>query len=187
MEKPFSDTIYQIAFFGQLPDTLFNGELGYTGTDTTWQYGLICWGALEFLPSFPPLPESIRLRFTFASDSLAVPADGWMLDNMEAWPEIIHTVKDLEGMMETAATVVVYPNPASRFVNIVSITKGEGELSIRLVGLNGQIYGERLHGKVAKGIYADSFDLQGTQQIPNVLIVQVQMNNKTISKKIVRF
>ncbi|MEZ4918954.1 MAG: hypothetical protein R2792_07575 [Saprospiraceae bacterium] len=120
-ENIFSDTVYQIVFFGDGSiDTLWNGELGFTGTSDDWQMGLICWGALDYLPTVPPLPERIELRFSFDSDSMATPGDGWMLDNLEAWPEVIHTVKELESMMEAEEAHRIYPNPASDYINVVS-------------------------------------------------------------------
>lgn len=67
------------------PDTLSNGQLGFTGTSGDalggphWVWSSFCW-----VQNGIPLPDTLQLRFTFFSDSSAMSRDGWMIDDKEA-------------------------------------------------------------------------------------------------------
>lgn len=85
-----------------IPDTLFNGELGFKGnydSDTMYMFfEYIVIKAYTFSP---------RFRFTFISDSLSQPNDGWMIDNIVfgsymGWGSVNENLSH---------SINIYPNP----------------------------------------------------------------------------
>ncbi len=103
---------YVYNFFGfdfQNVDTLSNGKVGFTGTDSLMRNVWLCLDA-----SWLSLQDSVRFRFTLVSDSVDNSNEGWLLDNMKLSTTIIHTLneKELEEYMQ------VYPNPTNGVLNI---------------------------------------------------------------------
>jgi len=90
------------------PDTLSNGHLGFTGegpAGANWIWSSFCW-----VQTGIPLPDTLRLRFTFYTDSAATPGDGWMLDDFEYMVYMAHPISEFmrkDHYFETA------PNPVT--------------------------------------------------------------------------
>lgn len=85
-----------------VPDTLFNGELGFNGNydaDTMYMFfEYIVIKSNQFSP---------RFRFTFISDSLAQPNDGWLIDNI-----VFGDYTGFGGVEENLSrSITIYPNP----------------------------------------------------------------------------
>ena len=101
------DTIFNPVLMHDLDTTtLFNGELGFSRTDTDWQKIAFCWTSytMEYL-------SEIHLRFTFRSDSIAEARDGWIIDQFIVYETIID---ELEGSDLNGASLRhgrLYPNP----------------------------------------------------------------------------
>jgi hypothetical protein len=96
-------------FFGynnQNIDTLPNGELGFTGIDTVGNSIWLCFRWSTF-----PLDsiKYLQFRFTFVSDSVDTGQDGWMIDNFELTPSVVHTLQKFEGQ---GLSMDVSPVPA---------------------------------------------------------------------------
>jgi len=104
---------YVYNFYGFDPmnaDTLLSGDMAFTGTDTAWKNVWLCFD-LSWM-SF--MPDTIRFRFTLASDSVGNGREGWMIDNMVAYITGIHTVNETE----QEKYMVVEPNPTTGRVDI---------------------------------------------------------------------
>lgn len=101
----FSENLYSTS------DTLFNGELGFSGNSNGWveskfQYGI-----------FPVkwYGDTVIVRFNYISDSIADVAEGWMVD------DIVLNFVDLGGEVhefERPDGFTVYPNPASNYISV---------------------------------------------------------------------
>lgn len=91
-------------------DTLANGKIGFTGTDSTWKDIWLCYD-LSWLSGNL---DSLMIRHTFISDSVAESMDGWMMDNFEVVLTIRHTIA--EGPQREF--IKVFPVPASDRINI---------------------------------------------------------------------
>lgn len=91
-------------------DTLATGEYAFSGTDSLWRDVWLCYD-LSFLTTWI---DTIRVRYTFISDSINNNKEGWMIDNMNAHVTMLHPVK------ENVSTEYfnVYPNPAKNIVNV---------------------------------------------------------------------
>ncbi|MCW3071833.1 MAG: hypothetical protein JWO44_1723 [Bacteroidetes bacterium] len=100
-------------FFGYDPqnqDTLSTGEYAFSGTDSTWRDVWLCYD----MSWMSTVVDSIKVRFTFKSDSVNNNREGWMIDNMNAHVTIIHPVKEVG----SADYFNIYPNPAKNIINI---------------------------------------------------------------------
>ncbi len=97
-----------VGFYG-LTDFLPNNRIGFSGKSNGWQHAEIhfhCW-AFKTYPTF-------LLRFTFVSDSIHNPKDGWMIDNL-----FINGTGICASLDENALTKVkAYPNPFSHKTRI---------------------------------------------------------------------
>jgi hypothetical protein len=104
---------YVYNFFGfpaENQDTLLTGEYAFSGTDSTWEDVWLCYN-LSWMGS---TADSVKVRFTFKSDSSAASNEGWMIDNLNVHVTIIHPVKEVEG----SDYFNVYPNPAKNILHI---------------------------------------------------------------------
>ncbi|MFT6746875.1 MAG: hypothetical protein ACJAZ2_001220 [Glaciecola sp.] len=96
-------------------DTLNDGKIGFSGTDTTWRNIWVCYDA-NYLQNI----DTLILKYTFDShDSNSgakqvLAGEGWMLDNFRSSITIAHTAKEV--LMESYQEV--YPNPSSGKINI---------------------------------------------------------------------
>ncbi|HEX8517564.1 MAG TPA: T9SS type A sorting domain-containing protein [Bacteroidia bacterium] len=104
---------YVYNFFGfeeENVDTLASGEYAFSGTDSTWKDIWLCYNMSWLWGS----ADSVKVRFTFKSDSLVSGKEGWMIDNMNTHFTFAHPVKEVTMSDEFN----VYPNPASNRINI---------------------------------------------------------------------
>lgn len=92
-----------------LPDTLSNGEVGFTGLSGSsavqprWVWSSFCW-----VQTGIPLPDTVRLRFTCYTDSAATQREGWMLDDFQYMVGPTHPISDY---MKEDLSLRVAPNP----------------------------------------------------------------------------
>ncbi|MEM9987091.1 MAG: T9SS type A sorting domain-containing protein [Bacteroidota bacterium] len=121
----YSDSTFR-PFMNHTPDlqidTLFNGQVGMTGTLGGHQVAL-CWGSFE--GTLPPHPDSIIVRFTFVSDSNDTQQEGWMLDDFDAGFAIGAVVD-----RAPAGWMTIYPNPTQGTIQIINPPTLEADLEI---------------------------------------------------------
>lgn len=113
-QNPFTDpmTYNFYGFNNQLLDTLANGQVGFSGTDTTWRNIWLCH---DLSPILGLGLDSIHYRFTLISgNQFGGNRDGWMIDNLRVEPTMVHTVNEIE----QENYLLVAPNPASGFLEI---------------------------------------------------------------------
>ncbi len=107
--NPPNVQIYQPSVGYVQPDTLSNGELGFTGRSQNasnameWVWTSLCW-----VQSGIPLPDTLLLRFNFYSDTVANMADGWIIDDLNFQVYIAHPISEY---MKMDRFLVVAPNP----------------------------------------------------------------------------
>jgi len=114
-------------------DTLWNGEVGFTGTDTSWADIWLCLDR-SWMGS---LSDTVYFRFTVKTDSIEGNKEGWMIDNMMARITFIHTVKG-EGQSEYLR---VYPTVTTGLLNIEAEKLDEFHIieSMQLVNVEGKV------------------------------------------------
>ncbi|MDX1349958.1 MAG: T9SS type A sorting domain-containing protein [Putridiphycobacter sp.] len=109
--SPYTYNYYGFSFSNV--DTLANGDIGFSGTDTNWRDIWLC-----FDYSWVSMQDSLMVRHVFKSDTITSNNDGWMIDNMLQHLTFFHTI----GEHPQEAYIAVFPNPASTRLN-VSIKK----------------------------------------------------------------
>lgn len=125
-------------FYGFNPesqDTLPNGEIVLSGTDSSWKDVWLCYDL-----SWLSFSDSLTIRFTFSSDSIDNNKEGWIIDNLLAHLTIVHTVSELK----SEKYLNVFPNPSSDILNIQAEKRQEFHIieQMTLVNSVGQIVDE---------------------------------------------
>jgi hypothetical protein len=115
----------------QLPDTLYNNEPGFSGNATN-QYYQFQFGQMAVRGGVWPTVGPY-VRFTFISDSLSNPADGWMLDKFFLTASAGGSVNE-----NLAKSVALYPNPASDKLAIEVDTKQFSPNKVQIRNIKGQ-------------------------------------------------
>ncbi len=130
-----SPYVYNFFGYNQQNYGIVGGDEGFVGTDTNWQNIWICFD-VSWLGS---MQYDLKMRYTFISDSVggvAVPNDGWMIDNVVSEQTWVHTINEIKpnDYME------VYPNPADDRINIVTEKKTEFHIieQLSLYDMNGR-------------------------------------------------
>jgi hypothetical protein len=117
------------------PDSslLFNGEPGFSGTSGGWTETSLAWYIIPIKKSFPP--DTMRLRFSFVSDSIFDNRSGWMIDDIMIYSiELPGSVRE-DGMKGHEA--LAFPNPAWEKVAI-RLGRTHELIEIRLINIEGQ-------------------------------------------------
>lgn len=96
-------------------DTLKNGEIGFTGTDSTWREVVINFNnyALGFTD------RSFELRYVLCTDSAQTNQEGWMIDDLVIETTNTSSTKKLE----IGNNITVYPNPSTGIIHIENLEK----------------------------------------------------------------
>lgn len=113
-------------------DTLANGEIGFTGTDSTWKDIWFCYD-LSWASNY----GDIFLRHRLVSDSVEQNREGWMIDNILGHETFIHTIDE----NEKEKFMSVGPNPTKGRVNISTRKIKEYHVieNMELVNVEGQV------------------------------------------------
>ena len=90
-------------FYG-VQDSIANGRIGFSGSSSDWVTSTILFPCYAIKKPF-----ELMLRFTFISDSVSNPNDGWMIDNI-----VIQNQGGCSSIDENQLSQIeVYPNPFS--------------------------------------------------------------------------
>ena len=111
-------------------DTIGDGELAFTNTDSTWRDIWLCFD----ISWMTTLPDTLMFRFTFKSDSVDHGREGWMIDNIIAHQTAIHTIINVK----QSEYLKVYPNPTSNIVYIEAQKQQEFHIIEHMELINAQ-------------------------------------------------
>jgi hypothetical protein len=101
-------------------DTLADGSYAFTGTDSSWRDVWLCFDISYLALS----NDTLRVRFTFSSDSIDNGREGWMIDNLFADITYQHTINEVKAKQYLS----VYPNPSGDVVHIQAEKLQEGHI-----------------------------------------------------------
>lgn len=114
-------------------DTLFDGTPGFSGT-SDWVTTQLQW-IWSFMAKEMYVPDTLRLRFNFISDSVNTNKEGWMIDNLEI------TVYPVCGSIEEINSenlISVSPNPVSESALVELKIKDNESYTAELYNIFGQ-------------------------------------------------
>ena len=181
----FTDTVYQpVIAGGSSVDTLANGEVGFTGIDTSWKSMIMCWGNGTGNPPFP-INNVMDIRYIFWTDTIMVNSvEGWILDNFEAYPTLIDFMSEIKN---DKLQFLLYPNPAGSEINFQIQLHENSDLLIEVLGINGETLKiiDNIKGK--SGINNIRISLSDLNISDNILIMRCKTEDKVISSKFIRF
>ena len=107
-------------------DTLYNGELGFSGNSNGWITTLFSWYMLPCKDNMDFEGDTMIVRFNFISDSIGNNKEGWMIDNIKLYSF------DLGGGLNNLKPLNfrISPNPMTETTFIDLANYKELELSI---------------------------------------------------------
>jgi hypothetical protein len=106
-----SPYVYNLIGFNNFKkDTLPGNNIYFSGKDTTWKDMWLCF-SMAWLTS---VTNEIQFKFTFKSDSLNTPHEGWMIDNIWKQINISHPLKAVDEITKGK----VFPNPTNGKIQI---------------------------------------------------------------------
>jgi hypothetical protein len=88
-------------------DSLINGQVGFSGTDTTWKTTNIGWPLMGVKSSAQY--DTILFRFNFISDSIQTNKDGWMIDDIRLYG-VFYSEIEKKYLLPSQA----FPNPCNQ-------------------------------------------------------------------------
>lgn len=154
-------------------DTLPDGTVGFSGTDSLWRDVWFCLDASWLISQSSNL---LHLRYTILSDTVDNPHEGWMMDNMQAHLTLVHTIAE----HESSEYMKVYPTMTSGRV-FLEAQKQDGYHIIEhmeLYSLDGKLV--KQYGQAPTKYFIDLDDL------PNgVYVLKVTTNLKSESHRLV--
>jgi hypothetical protein len=154
-------------------DTLFNGELGFSGQSDGWLTTSFGWG---YLPVKAMLSDTMILRFNFISDDIETGKEGWMIDNIRLFSA------DLGGAVHDAELenlITVFPNPGSSPI-CVKLDKTYPSAIVEVIDLKGRTQQE------ASFSNTDYFSLEYTNELKGMFFLKITLDHERyVIKKIV--
>jgi hypothetical protein len=102
-------------------DSLINGQVGFSGTDTTWKTTNIGWPLMGVKSSAQY--DTILFRFNFISDSIQTNKDGWMIDDIRLYAVFYSGIKEKHTM-----SLAAFPNPCNNDITFSSLLANDTKL-----------------------------------------------------------
>jgi hypothetical protein len=87
-------------------DTLIDGKVGFSGTDTSWKTTNIGWPLMGVKNNV--VYDTILFRFNFISDSIQTNKDGWMIDDIRLYAVFYSGINEKQTM-----SLAAFPNPCN--------------------------------------------------------------------------
>ena len=114
-------------------DSLFNGETGFSGTESNWITSRVQWVWSIPVRHKSVWDDSLKIRFHFISDSIQTNKAGWIIKNfMVTYVDLVGGINELN----STHFVNIFPNPTT---STFTISKNTNEdLQFHLYNLIGQ-------------------------------------------------
>jgi len=147
---------YEFENVGELSD----GNLAFSGTDNNWREVWLCF---QFSWLWD-VTDTLRLRYTFISDSIPGTKEGWMIDNFAIEPTFVHTVEK----SDSPNYMTIYPNPTNDKIHIdIKRVPGYHVIkSIRLISEQGVVV--KHFGTSPTKFFIDVSDIHPGQYLLNI-------------------
>ncbi len=151
-------------------DTL-NGQIGFSGTDTTWRNVWTCFD-MYWLDE----KDTLIMRYGLLSGDSEAQREGWITDNFYLQETFIHTITETE----ITEKYTVSPNPSSGKVQVQmkKKTSQEGINNLLILDINGKVLRE--YGRVPARTQLNLSDLpKGTY------FIKIQSTEGEVTKQLI--
>ncbi len=175
-QNVLSDPDYRPFVVGNFQiDSLFNGEIGFTGV-SDWSFVGLCWGTP--VGTQPNDILGIKLRFTFVSDSNNTNQEGWMIDEFATQGNVIGANTDNNNRLE----IEVYPNPT------------DGKLTVKLPETNYENFVLEISNNTGQTVFRENIRNRGLQNhqvsfenfSKGVYFIRLRIGDKVYQQRIVK-
>lgn len=175
-QNVLSDSVYRPFVVGNYQiDSLFNGEIGFTGM-SDWSFVGLCWGTP--IGTHPTNIESIKLRFTFISDSNDTNQEGWMIDEFATLGNVIGASTDNKELL----FVDVYPNPTDGNLTLKLPETNHGNFALEISNNSGQtVFKENI---INRGL--QNYQVSFENFAKGVYFVRLRIGEKIYRQRIVK-
>ncbi|RLD63787.1 MAG: hypothetical protein DRJ01_02850 [Bacteroidetes bacterium] len=117
-------------------DTLFNGEMGFSGKSDTWLTTSFYWSECVTKSHEHEMNDyAVILRFNFISDSIQNNKEGWMIDNIKL---ISNTDFGDIKTVQNFGNINIYPNPFTSFSKLY-FNKYYRTVELNIYNIQGQL------------------------------------------------
>ena len=113
-------------------DTLYNGEYGFSGSREGWEF---FWFNLWWRTPVKFIPYTIKYRFTFISDSIHNPREGWMLDDFYIATYPIGSI----GEYLNTISIKIAPNPVKNYTRIQFDNSTNESYELKVFNIDGKL------------------------------------------------
>ena len=113
-------------------DTLYNGEYGFSGSTEGWEF---FWFNLWWSTPVKFIPDTIKYRFTFISDSIHNPREGWMLDDFYIATYPIGSI----GEYLNTISIKIAPNPVKNYTRIQFNNSTNESYELKVFNIDGKL------------------------------------------------
>ncbi len=114
-----------------LEDTLFNGEIGFSGNSNGWVKTRLSWYGIP-VKSMNYDNDTIILRFSFVSDEIENNMEGWMIDDIRLYQVDLgsgfNIIED--------KNFILYPNPSKDYITVKNLLSAK---KIEIYNIKGQL------------------------------------------------
>jgi hypothetical protein len=111
-------------------DTITGNIPAFTGNSNGWNYSSVHWIWQIGVDRLIPEHDSLTIRFNFKSDGIAIPEEGWMIDNiyieLDACSGGVPT-------MNIQKRVSIYPSPVGEAASIALVNFSPGEYQLEIL------------------------------------------------------
>jgi hypothetical protein len=110
-------------------DTITGNIPAFTGNSNGWRHSSVFWIWEIGVKGMSPFHDSLTIRFNFKSDGVAIPQEGWMIDNI--YLELDQCTGGISDM-RPQKRVSIYPNPVGEEAAfaLVNFPPGKYQLDI---------------------------------------------------------
>ena len=116
-------------------DTITGNIPAFTGNSNGWQYSSVFWVWEIGVNDFQPFHDSLTIRFNFKSDILAIPEEGWMIDDI-----YLELDECTGGISEKKfqQRVSIYPNPVGDEASFALVNFPQGKYQLDILDAMGR-------------------------------------------------
>ncbi len=152
-------------------DTLDNGQVAFSGTDSVWKDIWLCYDQSWLTQS-----DSLMVRFTFLSDSVDNNKEGWIIDNLTVHPTFVHTISEVK----QEEYLVASPNPTSGKIQLQAQKLDQFHLFEKM-----ELYDSEGQLVQTFGSSPTKFDIDISRHASGVYYLKVYSNVQTETLRIV--
>jgi hypothetical protein len=156
-------------------DTLYNGELGFSGRSNGWIHTIMAWHDMPIKTIDPA--DTMIIRFNFISDGLDNQKEGWMIDHIRIYS--VDLGGEIREHFNSDGIANVFPNPCKDETEI-SFAEPFQNIQVDVFDMQGKLMGTEKYPSGDRFRFKTNGLKSGAYYLKMVLD-----NKKEITKKVI--